>query len=174
METSANSRHSESVRLLRPRKRKAASGFSLVEITMALGIIAFAFVTIFGLLPAGLNSFRKAMDISIGTQIVQRLINEAEQTDFLVLIKQPSVERYFDDQGTELSEARGAIYHAILRVKKNTTFPSAPSNDYIATVTVQVANNPSNKELHTDVATSLWNDPTVNITTCPILVARQK
>lgn len=62
-----------------------AKGFSLVEITMALGIISVAFVALMGVLPTGLKSFRDSIDRSVTAQIVQRLVNEARQTDFEVL-----------------------------------------------------------------------------------------
>ena len=33
-----------------------ASAFSLIEVTMAIGIASFGLLTVFGLLPAGLNT----------------------------------------------------------------------------------------------------------------------
>ncbi|HYR59288.1 MAG TPA: hypothetical protein VEO95_11680, partial [Chthoniobacteraceae bacterium] len=53
-----------------------------MEIALAIGIIAFAFVALMSLLPAGLTTFRRALDISICTQIAQRIVSEAEQVDF--------------------------------------------------------------------------------------------
>jgi type II secretory pathway pseudopilin PulG len=65
--------------------RRRRSAFSLVEVVLAVGVISFAFVAILGLLPAGLNQFRQAMDASVGAQIAQRIILECQQTDFDVL-----------------------------------------------------------------------------------------
>jgi type II secretory pathway pseudopilin PulG len=62
------------------------SAFSLVEVVLAVGVIAFAFVAILGLIPAGLTQFRKAIDTSVGAQIAQRCIQDAEQTDFNTLV----------------------------------------------------------------------------------------
>ena len=152
-------------------RRRARLGFSLVEITLALGIIAFAFVTVFGLLPAGLRAFRQAMDVSIGSQIIQRVLNDAEQTDFSQLISQV---RYFDDQGNELTGRQGAIYHVNLVVTKNPVFPGAPENDSLARVAVQVANNPGNRPLQSDSVTNLWTDPVVPMLTFATFVAKQK
>src|SRR2546430_586204 len=61
-------------------RRKAA--FSLVEVVTSIGIAAFAFISVLGLIPTGLNTFRQAVDTSVGSQIMQRVINEAQQTDF--------------------------------------------------------------------------------------------
>ena len=94
-----------------------SGGFSLVEVTLAIGIVAFAFVALFALIPVGLTTFRQAMDTSVGAQIVQRVVSDAEQTDFDLLVNGglggttggdtyyllPL--RYFDDQGNELLEA---------------------------------------------------------------------
>jgi len=130
---------------VRPARRAA---FSLVEIALAIGIVSFAFVGLFGLLPVGLNTFRQAIDNSVGSQIVQRLVNEAQQTDFPELIKitaaQPST-RYFDDQGNELTADKDYLYTAELSVLAPTALPntSTPATQSLATVTVKLANNPA-------------------------------
>jgi type II secretory pathway pseudopilin PulG len=62
------------------------SAFSLVEVVLAVGVVAFAFVAILGLIPAGLTQFRQATDTSVGAQIAQRVIEDAEQSDFNTLI----------------------------------------------------------------------------------------
>ena len=113
--------------MIAPSKSKP-SGFSLVEIALAIGIIAFAFVALMSLLPAGLTTFRRALDISICTQIAQRIVSEAEEVDFTVLTdvanlpasqpgRDPSFQmhrvtakgaspdiliRYFDEEGNEI------------------------------------------------------------------------
>ncbi len=92
---------------------------------LAIGVVAVAFLSIFSLLPAGLGLFREAMDTSISAQVAQRLVSEAEQSDFDALVpgddnpidgvtKGGSAGqfyalplRYFDDQGTELGLGDG-------------------------------------------------------------------
>lgn len=141
-------------------------GFSLVEVVLAIGVVAFAFLAIFGMLPTGLGISRQAMDASVGAQIAQRIINDAQQSDFAELLKDAGgktiagtnqtgrkAERYFDDQGGELPAAskRLAIYHVNTRVTPATAMPktgtSNGDNVHLAAVTVQVANNPGNREL---------------------------
>lgn len=176
------------------------AGFSLVEITLALGIMAFAFVSIFGLLPIGMKTFRRAMDSSVGAQIAQRVIGDLQQTDFTELVKyDPSLPstgtnglkatRYFDDQGTELLAASvaSAIYHVTSRVTPAIAVPqtgAAPApNANLALVTVQVANNPGNQSLARDATTLLWtgafssspaNTGVVPFVTYPALIARNQ
>jgi len=128
----------------------------MIELVLSLGVLSFAFVSLLALLPAGMSTVRKAIDASVTTQISQRIVNEAQQTDFATYIaKQPAV-RYFDDQGDELPGQTHSIYQVNVRVTTAPTLPGAPSaNENLATVTVQIANNPGNKPLAED-SDNLW------------------
>lgn len=84
-------------------------GFSLVEVVLSVGVVAFAFLAIFSLLPAGLEVFHQAMDATVSANIVQRVTSDVEQTDFNTLLNNPTTGhyftmplRYFDEQGTEI------------------------------------------------------------------------
>ena len=68
-------------RTVRPPE-SAESGFSLVEITLAIGIIAFAFVALFGLLPSGLSVFRQSIDAANEMWIMQDLNTMIQVTDW--------------------------------------------------------------------------------------------
>lgn len=144
------------LRISSPAASVKTAAFSLVEVVLAIGVVAFAFVAIFGLLPVGLTTFREAMGTTVGGQIAQRVLNEAQQTDFDVLIdhiarsdatqddvtfRAPSRAdqrlRYFDDQGGEvvpqaqtLSDAEKAriIYWVNTRITIRTPRPKAAVN----------------------------------------------
>ena len=139
-----------------PRKFQSVSphyrGFSLVEVVIAVGVVSFAFVAILGLIPAGMSQFRQAMDTSASAQIAQRVIGDAQQTDFDVLtqtadprtaapnftflaptVANPRV-RYFDEAANEVVPAAttGApnaaeqaliVYHVITRIAPTTALP---------------------------------------------------
>lgn len=147
-------------------KAALTGGFSLVEVVLAIGVVAFAFMAIFALLPAGLGISRQSMEASVGSQIAQRILNDAQQSDFSELIKDASgktitgtnqtgrkAERYFDDQGNELLESKKsqAIYHVNTRIMPATAMPKTGTsnldNVQLAVVTVQVATNPGNRPL---------------------------
>ena len=49
------------------------AGFSLIEVTIALGIISFALVAIIGLLPVGLNSQKQGADQSRAIQVLNNV-----------------------------------------------------------------------------------------------------
>lgn len=81
---------------------------------LALGIVAFAFVGLLGMLPVGLSTFRQAIDTTVSAQIVQRIVSDAEQSDFDLLSKKAVSSdanffvlptRYFNDQGSEVIPA---------------------------------------------------------------------
>jgi uncharacterized protein (TIGR02598 family) len=125
--------------------------FSLVEVVLAVGVVSFAFVAILGLIPAGLAQFRQAMDISVCAQIAQRVISDAQQTDFDILTQSadarssaanftfvaPTIDgpllRYFDEAGNEVVPANAAtlstaektliVYYVLTRVSPTTGLP---------------------------------------------------
>jgi len=101
------------------------SAFSLVEVALAIAVVSFAVIGIMSLMSSGLGTYRQVMDTTICSQIAQRIINDAEQADFKVLIdsenlantdtsgstqlfsfrapqiNSPSL-RYFNEQGQEI------------------------------------------------------------------------
>ena len=149
---------------------------------MAIGVVAFAFVALFGLLPTGLTTFRQAIDTSVGSQIAQRVINEAQQTDFTTLTTTTGTStgtsftqpvRYFDDQGDQTSGPNGAIYEVNTRIAPATVLPSGTSFSGMATVTVQIAHNPANLPINSGT-TNLWSDPRFSILTYFGLVSKNQ
>lgn len=137
---------------LSSQQRRSLSGFTLVEVTLAIGIISFAFVAMFGMLPVGLNVSRQAMDTTIEAQIVQQMKTQALQTDYSLLeeLAKPEAVLYFDDQG-KLTEAQTASYKAgFSSVAKTTQLPSdQPSGvltTKLATVTISVLNTFGNSQ----------------------------
>ena len=124
------------------------SGFSLVEISLALAIVAIALIALVGMLPSGLSNFRAAMDAQTAGEIFQRVVADAQETDFDTLLAS-KVEtggtgtqfyrlalRYFDDQGTEVKvvnpnaptaiEGKGILY--TVRVRGSLPGNSDPRN----------------------------------------------
>jgi uncharacterized protein (TIGR02598 family) len=155
-----------------------------VEVVLAVGVVAFAFVAVLGLLPAGMTQFRQAVDTSVCAQIAQRIIMDAQQADFDILTDKVSTApngpptpnltfrapsagagafRYFDEQGNEVVfttaspsiqelSQRNVIYHVNTRIGVTTDLPvegvvGGSNNPDLATVTVEVVFNPSNRPL---------------------------
>ncbi|MFL6515581.1 MAG: hypothetical protein ACJ8M1_11225 [Chthoniobacterales bacterium] len=57
------------------KQKRSSSAFTLAEVVVALGIVAFAIVAILGLMPVGLATGRSAQDESRAPQIAQDIIN---------------------------------------------------------------------------------------------------
>ena len=140
-------------------------------------------MSLLGLIPLGMTTFRQAMDTSVGSQIAQRVINDAQQTDFETLIGNSNAafvqpNRYFDDQGTELTNSDEALYWLNTRVTPVTAVPSSSgtnSNINLATVTIQVARNPSRTPPPVDPTTMLWtSDSQLPTVTYSAMVARNQ
>lgn len=143
--------------------RRSRRGFSLAEVLVAIGIAASTVTLMVGLLPAGLTTFRQALNVTVTSQIGQRLLYEANQTDYTVLTAAPATKpwRYFDDEGTELPDASRAIFHALVRVQSSTHIPAAGGTvqPNLATVIVQVIYNPENRPLTLTPPPLTPNDP---------------
>jgi uncharacterized protein (TIGR02598 family) len=90
--------------------------FTLVETTIAMGIVAFAMVPILGLVPMGLSTFRNAISVTAEAQIVQGLSNEILLTDYELVASKYASEQfsYYSDEGEPLDSATaaGALYQA--------------------------------------------------------------
>lgn len=58
----------------------ASQGFSLPEVTLALGIAALGITTLLSLLPHGLNNIRKAGDVAASTRITHQILGRIDQS----------------------------------------------------------------------------------------------
>ena len=127
---------------------RRVKAFSLIEVAMALGIMAFAFTALLGMLPVGLGLFRNAMDSSVATRIVQRVSSDLQQSDFDTIASAGSEILYFDEQGNRLAAAGGAIYWARVNIYSDAELPgsSGAATSDIARIVIQVAHNPGSAQ----------------------------
>jgi uncharacterized protein (TIGR02598 family) len=161
---------------------RGSGGFTLIEVTLALGVVAFAFVSLMGLLPVGMQAFRSTIDTAVRSQIVQHVTTDATETDFdtltsgtclsgSTLLTSGSAYRYFDDQGTEVPQSN-SIYQVWVQVAPATQLPapvSSGSNTNLATLLIQIANNPAHVA---NPFTSTNNIPPISVAT--VYVARNE
>lgn len=138
-------------------RARSAAAFTLLEITLALGIASVGMVMLLGLLSSGQDLFRGAVDVNVSAQIAQRLVQEAVQTDYDTLTNNATSTdpinkgwRYFDNEGVEVpsGQASTAIYHVLTRIVPASPLPRSTglaTSESLATITVQVTPNPGNK-----------------------------
>jgi uncharacterized protein (TIGR02598 family) len=133
------------------------AGFSLVEVVLAVGIMALGVVTILGLLPHGMEMSRKTANEQAETRIVDQLIGEVQAADWTTMSGIVSASsskvilKYFDDQGLELGAGSGnlddLVYLARVRLLDNSEIdrgariPSTSNlaNPFLRRVQVEVA-----------------------------------
>jgi uncharacterized protein (TIGR02598 family) len=113
-------------------KRSIASdtAFSLVEVTLALGIAAFCLIAIFGLMPVGVQTNRNATSQTAATNIIAAVVADLRATpkgsstssQFSVTFGTNPPPMYFDGTG-QFATTLGANS----RYQLNITWNSAPS-----------------------------------------------
>src|SRR3712207_6838411 len=99
--------------------RRRSGGFSLIEVTLAIAIVAFAFIALIGLLPAGMSVFNQTMDATNEMRITSDLTALLQATEYSKIPTNPKIVQntfYFDVDGalidtdmdpkTELAEQR--------------------------------------------------------------------
>jgi uncharacterized protein (TIGR02598 family) len=62
------------------RPLHAAAAFSLVEVTLALGIAAFCLIAVFGLMPVGVQTNRNAISQTAATNIIAAVVSDLRAT----------------------------------------------------------------------------------------------
>jgi len=116
-----------------------SSAFTLVETVLAIGIVSFAFMAILGLLPCGLQTFRKAMDATLEGQIAQHLVGQISQTPYDGLADLQGQTYSFDDNGNAVAtDSPDGVYTASIALNEQTALPGSPnySNDSLVGVSI--------------------------------------
>lgn len=83
--------------------RRAAAGFSLVEVTLALGIVTFALVGVVGVLPVAMVSSRQSIDKNRAAAIADTLYASFRSQPFQSVCY---LDSQFDDHGNPLAAPR--------------------------------------------------------------------
>ena len=131
--------------------RALKAGFTLVEVTIALGIISFGLIAILGLLPRGLTLVKESADESAAINILGGITAKLQSKTTPIT----SSTNVFDAEGNILvaTSSPDAIYRAVTLVHTNSpprmatiqiSWPAANAEKPTGTVDaiVSLANNP--------------------------------
>jgi uncharacterized protein (TIGR02598 family) len=123
------------------QRLRRVAGFSLIEVTLAIAIIAFAFIALIGLLPAGLGVFAQTMDSTNEMRISTHLTSMLMASDFKKL-------RTGSDFGSNL------FYYdvdgAYLDSEEHPVGGYAPGRIYVARVLIEAQNVPKTSKSYFD------------------------
>ncbi len=123
---------------------RCPGAFSLIEVVIALGVVAFAIVAIMGLIPAAVDSAAESKRESRAAFIAQNVFANLEATPFLAArafddgnpidlsverVGNQSVHMFFDVNGTPLKEAQPSQYIA--------GAPSEDDAEFLARISVE-------------------------------------
>jgi uncharacterized protein (TIGR02598 family) len=125
---------------------KPSAAFSLIEITVAIGVISIALLAILGLVPIGMKSGREAVDATRTSLIAQDVFNRVRAS---TMSNDPASQHYFGAYPTDVASfffytAEGARTGELLRVQYPNDKPQfygnikTASDFYRAKVTVGV------------------------------------
>lgn len=112
------------------------SGFSLVEVVLAVGIMGLGVVTILGLLPHGLEMSRRTANEQAQTRIVDQIVGELQAADWAtmggIVGSGAGQQVYqFDDQGLRTAQSQYTTYVARVKLAEQTEVANGaimPSN----------------------------------------------
>jgi uncharacterized protein (TIGR02598 family) len=146
----------------RPPSRTACSathGFSLVEVALALGVVALAFVGLLALLMPAQQQLKTAMDTTTAAQIARTVVSDMEAAglgEMLHLTALDSADaqrmatlpgRFFTSAGREVAEDDSdRVYQVNMRVLRDDQIPGAGSREGVrgcAVLTVEVVAAPA-------------------------------
>jgi uncharacterized protein (TIGR02598 family) len=120
------------------RPLRSSTAFSLVEVTLALGVAAFCLIAVFGLMPVGVQINRNATSQTAATNIMAAVVTDLRATprtatittQYAITFGTPKT-LYFDGAG-QAATSLGADS----RYRVNVTFPSSPTGLAYADVKV--------------------------------------
>ncbi|HSI86771.1 MAG TPA: Verru_Chthon cassette protein B [Candidatus Methylacidiphilales bacterium] len=107
-------------------RRTARAAFSLVEVTLAIGIISVSALAVVALLPLGLSTMRQAMDHTVEAQIATQLGSEATLTPFSALAtKYDGKTTYYDAEGRRESALTSRTRYWAVTSLTNAGYPGS-------------------------------------------------
>lgn len=113
-----------------PRRVDSRRGITLVEVAMALGIIAFSMTTLLALMNVGLQTFQSSMEATVRADIARRVAAEFRASPFsdLGLNSGMPETRYFDEQGLEVDSASDAFLEVRLGRQAGAALPGTTAS----------------------------------------------
>ena len=128
--------------------------FSLIEVTIAMGVMAFAAIAILGIIPNGLAAATRSSQTTIAARLASEVQSEIQQVGLASFATNTT---YFDGDGKILTGTAGAVYY-VYRSVEACPLPGAAAGSF-QKVIVQVVKNPAGQTFPVDATTGLRTIP---------------
>ncbi len=110
--------------------RSASSGFSLVEITLALGIVAFVLIAVLGLFSVGLDSSRRSASDTVISQVVNQVLSDI-RTPALPAPGSAALEFYYNEKGATVPQQEAVYKVSLYTQSPGAVLPDTGSRLYL-------------------------------------------
>lgn len=138
---------------LRPLRR-CRPAFTLIEVTVAVGIAAVGILTLVALVPFGLDSLKSSTANASEAKMIQSIVADFQMADWTVSsagMKPPNKEYYFAQHGVEVDkDTFDHLYTAQVFVEDES--PSMPgdssANIYLRRLVIQIFGRDGRKSRH--------------------------
>jgi uncharacterized protein (TIGR02598 family) len=129
--------------MVSPVSKRIHSAFTLIEVTIALGIAAFAVVAVFGTLSTGLVTLRDSIDEVVEANLVREIAAKASRSSFQQIDRIiPGGSSYFNEQGLPVERAVDASFKMEVEVV-DAILPGASSpSKAVKLVLVKISRQP--------------------------------
>lgn len=121
-------------------------GFSLVEVAMAMGIIAFAGLAVLGLLPTVMSSLQSASFETISARIASIARADLQQLNIASSVQGLT---FFAEDGEEVEAGDPSAVYQVYRSEVPFAMPGA-NGGRLHRISVQIVQNPTGRPLQTD------------------------
>ncbi len=121
------------------------SGFSLVEVALAVAIASLAIITLLGLLPQGLDMARKTSQLTTNSSILDQVIRNYENMQWTGIPANGTVTKYYTDEGLEVgSDSKELSYVVLVDFNQQTSLPQTDTNQpYLRRIVIKIASSSS-------------------------------
>jgi uncharacterized protein (TIGR02598 family) len=126
--------------------KASRAGFSLVEVALAIAILAFAMIPLIALLPHGQDTLRLSIREAAESRIEQELLGRLASTDWSTTNNLDTLNDslwYFNDYGLPVESPTDALFTAQLEFANNALPGASNKNDFLKTVVIKITDLPA-------------------------------
>lgn len=132
------------------KRQQTGFGFTLVEVTLAMGICATVMIAILGLIPASMDQMRTARNLTTMSRISEQIVNDVQ------LMKWADMERLdgqilnYDEEGTKLENADSFNHMYTVQIdveKRGVTMPGngKTPNEFTKRINIHIGESKGKK-----------------------------